>query len=102
GIVNRQARIIVGLREELQDVDKALDNLYKTIDEMDIDALDDAVRDLKQAIQNLQEAIEQIPSYGPVTHEKDGLMIAADKQKLDKITVTNEVDLDALVQEIDD
>lgn len=102
GIVNRQARIIAGLREELQDVDKALDNLYKTIDEMDIDALDDAVRDLEQAIQNLQEAIEQIPSYGPVTHEKDGLMIAADKQKLDKITVTNEVDLDALVQEIDD
>lgn len=106
GIVNRQARIIVGLREELQEelqnVDKALDDLYKAIDDMDIDALNEAIDTLEQAIQNLQEAIEQIPSYGPVTHENDGLMIAADKQKLDRILVTNVVDLDALVQEIAD
>lgn len=106
GIVNRQARIIVRLREELQEelqnVNKALDDLYKAIDDMDIDALNEAIDTLEQAIQNLQEAIEQIPSYGPVTHEKDGLMIAADKQKLDRITVTNVVDLDALVQEIAD
>src|SRR5690606_37822441 len=102
GIVNRQARTIVGLREELQDVDKALDDIYKAIDDMDIDALNEAIDTLEQAIQNLQEAIEQIPSYGPVTHENDGLMIAADKQKLDRILVTNVVDLDALVQEIAD
>src|SRR5690606_383071 len=102
GIVNRQARIIVGLREELKQVNQAVENINKAIDDMDIDALNEAIDILKKAIQNLQEAIEQIPSYGPVTHEKDGLMIAADKQKLDKITVTNVVDLDALVQEIED
>lgn len=101
-IVDFQARRIVSLRQELKAVDESVENVNKAIEEMDIDALNEAIVILEQAIQNLHQAIEQIPSYGPVTHEKDGLMLAADKQKLDKITVTNEVDLDALVQEIAD
>lgn len=100
--ISRQSLTIRGLRNELKEVNEAVENVNKAIEEMDIDALNEAIVILEQAIQNLQEAIEQIPSYGPVTHEKDGLMIAADKQKLDRITVTNVVDLDALVQEIAD
>lgn len=101
-IIGKQRQTIRVLREELKQVDQAVESINKAIDDMDIDALNEAIDILEQAIQDLQQAIEQIPSYGPVTHEKDGLMIAADKQKLDKITVTNEVDLDTLAQEIAD
>lgn len=100
-IINSQLRTITGLRKELEQVNTVIEDVQQAIKDMDIDALDQAIDALEDAIQNLQEAISQIPAYGPVTPTSDGLMIAADKVKLDRITVLNNIDLDELKAKLD-
>jgi len=98
--VNQQTQTIATLKTELTTVDNAVKEVQQTIAENDIPALEQAVSDLQTAIDNLNTAIDEIPNYGPVTPTTDGLMIAADKIKLNKITVVNEVDLDDLVARV--
>lgn len=100
-IINRQSQLINGLKSELSNVDDAIENVQREIDDMDIDALNQAIDDLETAIQNLQSAIGDIPVYGPVTHTEDGLMVAPDKVKLDRITVDNNTNLDDLKGKLD-
>lgn len=99
-IISRQAQTIGALRQELGLVDDAVKDAQQAIEDMDIEALNQAVLALEQAIQNLQEAIEAIPSYEPATPEKDGLMSASDKAKLDLIQVLESIDLDALKEKL--
>lgn len=99
-IIGRQAQTIGSLRNELKTVDDAVKDVKQAIEDMDIEALNQAVLALEQAIQNLQEAIEAIPSYEPATPEKDGLMSASDKAKLDLIQVLESIDLDALKEKL--
>lgn len=99
-IISRQLRTISALRNELGDVDGAVKDVQQAIEDMDIEALNQAVSALEQAIQNLQDAIEAIPSYEPATPEKDGLMSASDKAKLDLIQVLESIDLDALKEKL--
>lgn len=99
--VNRQSQTIAALKTELTAVDNAVKEVQQTLTENDIPALEQAVSDLQTAITNLNDAIDEIPDYGPVTTTTDGLMTATDKLKLNKITVVNEVDLDDLVARIE-
>lgn len=99
--INYQAQIIRTLRNELTAVDEAVVVVEKAIEEMDIDSLNEAIEALEIAIQNLQQAIAQIPTYEPATHEQDGLMSALDKQKLDKIAVLQNINLDELKEKLD-
>lgn len=98
----RQSAIIHSLRTELPAVDEKVENVSRAIDEMDFDALNQAVNDLNTAIENLRRAIDEIPLYDPATPEKDGLMSKEDKAKLDLITVTQNINLDQLLLEITD
>lgn len=99
--VSRQSQTIAALKTELTAVDNAVQEVQQALTENDIPALEQAVIDLQTAITNLNDAIDEIPDYGPVTTTTDGLMTATDKVKLNKITVVNEVDLDDLVARIE-
>jgi hypothetical protein len=101
-IITKQSKTITNLKAELNTVNSAVENIERTLEENDIPALQQAVDDLETAIQNLQTAIEQIPDYSPATPTSDGLMSAADKAKLDRITVNNPINLDDLKSLVDD
>ena len=100
--VNRQSQTIAALKTELTAVDNAVKEVQQTIAENDIPALEQAVADLQTAIQNLNNAIGQIPTYGLATPTKDGLMPKSDKAKLNLITATKSVNLDTLKTKLDD
>jgi len=101
-IITKQSKTINNLKAELNTVNSAVENIERTLEENDIPALQQAVDDLETAIQNLQTAIEQIPDYGLATPASNGLMSAADKAKLDRITVNNPINLDDLRSLVDD
>lgn len=100
--VSRQSQTIAVLKTELTAVDNAVKEVQQTIAENDIPALEQAVADLQAAIQNLNNAIGQIPTYGLATPTKDGLMPKSDKAKLNLITATKSVNLDTLKTKLDD
>lgn len=100
--VIRQSQTIAVLKTELTAVDNAVKEVQQTIAENDIPALEQAVSDLQTAIQNLNNAIGQIPTYGLATPTKDGLMPKSDKAKLNLITATKSVNLDTLKTKLDD
>lgn len=100
--VNRQSQTIAALKTELTAVDNAVKEVQRTLSENDIPAIEQAVTELQTAIQNLNNAIGQIPTYGLATPTKDGLMPKSDKAKLNMITVTKSVNLDTLKTKLDD
>lgn len=100
--VSRQSQTIAALKTELTAVDNTVKEVQQTIAENDIPALEQAVADLQAAIQNLNNAIGQIPTYGLATPTKDGLMPKSDKAKLNLITATKSVNLDTLKTKLDD
>lgn len=100
--VNRQSQTIAALKTELTAVDNAVKEVQRTLSENDIPAIEQAVTELQTAIQNLNNAIGQIPTYGLATPTKDGLMPKSDKAKLNLITATKSVNLDTLKTKLDD
>ncbi|WP_346216357.1 phage tail spike protein [Caldifermentibacillus hisashii] len=100
--VSNQSQTIAVLKTEITAVDNAVKEVQQTIAENDIPALEQAVADLQTAIQNLNNAIGQIPTYGLATPTKDGLMPKSDKAKLNLITATKSVNLDTLKTKLDD
>src|SRR5690625_6811143 len=71
-------------------VETNLDDLQQAIENADLEDLPDAISALEQAINNLNDALDGIPIYGPVTQTEDGLMTSADKIKLDELEVYQE------------
>ncbi|MCB5934500.1 phage tail protein [Caldibacillus thermoamylovorans] len=100
--VSRQSQTIAALKTELTAVDNAVKEVQRTLSENDIPAIEQAVTELQTAIQNLNNAIGQIPTYGLATPTKDGLMPKSDKAKLNLITATKSVNLDTLKTKLDD
>lgn len=98
--VERQSIRVSELRKQLVEEAENLQQQIKKIDTSDLPALEDALSNLIDSVDALTEAVDSIPIYEPVTESTDGLMIAADKLKLDKITVVNAVDLDQIVQKV--
>src|SRR5690625_4270324 len=126
-IVDSQSRTIATIKNEVSNVETNLGDLQQAIENADLEDLPDAISALEQAINNLNDALDGIPIYGPVTPTKDGimkssdkiklddlevyqeatelmtgLMSADDKQKLNRLTVTQSIDLDQLYQDVQD
>src|SRR5690625_1000182 len=102
GVVESQSKRIVAIRQELQNVDSVLEDLNNAIGDADIPALENAIDNLNQAVSNLADAVDNIPDYDPATETVDGLMSASDKQKINRITVSQNINLDQLLQRVID
>ncbi|WP_156320917.1 phage tail protein [Bacillus sp. JCM 19041] len=83
--VARQSQSIGVLRKELTGVNSAMETIELTLRESDLPALNTAVKQLEEALENLNEAIEDLPVYDVVTYDRNGLMISTDKAKLDTL-----------------
>src|SRR5690625_285211 len=126
-IVDSQSKTISNIKKEISNVEVNLGDLQQAIENADLEDLPDAISALEQAINNLNDALDGIPIYGPVTTTEDGLMTSADKiklddlevyqeatetlagllsatdkQKLNRLTVTQSIDLDQLYQDVQD
>src|SRR5699024_12147057 len=101
-VVERQSERLMAIRQELTNVDDVLDQINNAIGDADIPALENAIDNLNQAVSNLTDAIDNIPDYDPATETVDGLMSAPDKRKLNRITITQNINLDQLLQRVID
>src|SRR5699024_5756390 len=101
-IVEKQSERLAVIRQELESVDDLIEQINDALIEADIPALEDAIGNLNQAVSNLTDAIDNIPDYEPATESVDGLMSAPDKRKLNRITITQNINLDQLLQRVID
>lgn len=101
-IAELQRKRIYEIRNEVKNVETELKNVQQVIKEVDLEELPNALDSLVQAIQDLNEAIDAIPIYDKATPQSDGLMSKEDKAKLDLITLTQNVNLDQLYQDVQD
>src|SRR5699024_4996712 len=124
--VERQSKVISTIRSEVNNVETNLDDLQQIIANTDLEELPSAIEALEQSITDLNDALDGIPIYDVVTHTTDGLMSSGDKVKLDgleqystatettdglmsstdktkinKITVTNPIDLDDVLTRLE-
>src|SRR5690625_77562 len=100
-ITEIQRRRIIEIRNEVINVEDNLQQLQQVIDEADLEELPGAVQALEQAINSLNDALDDIPIYDVATHTQNGLMAATDKAKLDLMTITQNINLDALKNKLD-
>lgn len=84
-IVNTQSQTIGVLKNEITTVNEAVNTIQSTLQNSDIPGLQKAVQDLQSAINNLNQAIQDIPVYEPATETTNGLMSSEDKIKLDRL-----------------
>src|SRR5690625_1203309 len=102
GIVTNQTKRLANVRQEINNIDDELEYLQIAIGDANIPALENAIDNLNQAVSNLTDAIDNIPDYEPATETTDGLMSTTDKQKLNRITINQLIDLDNLLQRVID
>ncbi|WP_144528732.1 phage tail protein [Peribacillus simplex] len=99
--IYRQAQAIGGIISQIDKVNDAVNNIEWTLEDSDLDALNQAVKQLQSTIQELNDAIGDMPIYQPATETVDGLFSAPDKKKFNLITVSHPVDLDGLVAKVE-
>src|SRR5690625_854403 len=99
-IAEIQRKRIYEIRNEVKNVETNLKNVQQVIEEVDLEELPNALDALVQAIQDLNDAIDAIPIYDKATPTQDGLMSKEDKTKLDLITLTQNIDLDNVLQRL--
>ena len=100
-ITELQRKRIIEIKNEVVNVESNLQNLQQVIDDADLEELPDAISALEQAINDLNDALDNIPVYDVATHTQDGLMASTDKIKMDLMNVTQNIDLDALKNKLD-
>lgn len=88
------------MKSQIEKVNNVVNTIELTLKGSDLDALNQAVKQLQAAIQELDESIGDMPIYQPATETVDGLFSALDKKKHNLITVRNPVDLDVLVAKV--
>lgn len=91
--VERQAKRIVHIQTEVDNVNESLNDLAQAFNDADIPEIENAIGGLIEAVDDLKKAVDDIPSYGVVTQDQNGLMAKEDKHKLDLITVNQNIDL---------
>ncbi|BBN97510.1 phage tail protein [Sporolactobacillus terrae] len=92
--VESQTQMIGTLKTELDSVDSTVQTMQQALADGDIPGLKQAVGNLQSAVDDLNEAIDGLPSYGPATPTTDGLMSAADKTRLDGLQSYEEATLE--------
>ncbi|WP_373706122.1 phage tail spike protein [Jeotgalibaca porci] len=121
--VEGQAITIRNLNNKLADAQVSLDNIQTSLLDVDIENLPAELQDislqlsgLQSTLSDIEQAIDNVPVYGPASSTKDGLLtselymklqsiqlatesidgllVKEDKQKLNKITVNQSIDLD--------
>lgn len=97
---NRQAQRLSVVRQQVRDVDDAVKQVEIKLDESDLPALETAISNLINAVSDLNETVDSIPIYEPATPSQDGLMSASDKSRLDSIQNATET-LDGLLRSVD-
>lgn len=98
--VNRQAEIIGDLNTTVSNVNDVVNAVNIKVGEADLPGLNQTIVDLNNAIVNLNDVVESIPSYGLATPTYSGLMPLNDKAKLDLISLTKEINLDIIDDDI--
>lgn len=99
--IHRQAKAIGGMKSQIDKVNDAVNNIEWTLKDSDLEALNKAVKQLQATIQELNDAIGDMPIYQPATETVDGLFSAPDKKKFNLITVSHPVDLDGLFAKVE-
>lgn len=99
-IAEIQRKRIYEIRNGVKNIETNLKNVQQVIEEVDLEELPNALDALVQAIQDLNDAIDAIPIYDKATPTQDGLMSKEDKAKLDLITLTQNIDLDDVLQRL--
>src|SRR5690625_1778536 len=92
--VERQSQRLTMIQQEIENVDDVIKELNDALVDADIPALEDSIGNLNEAVSDLIDAVDSIPDYDPATETADGLMSAADKSKLNLITVLESINLD--------
>mgnify|MGYP001139637643 CR=1 FL=1 len=95
-----QSQRIGALSAEVKAVNNSVSQINQAIIDSDLPGINQAIVNLNEAIYDLNAAIEGIPLYGLATHSKDGLMSYVDKQKLDLITISINVNLEELQEKL--
>lgn len=113
--MNKNAKKVIELQNKLSEQDCQLSNLSDrlsvaqttlgniqgTLQDVDIENLPIELQGISEQLSALQttlgdveQAIDNIPIYGPASSTSDGLLSKEDKQKVNKITVNQSIDLD--------
>lgn len=93
-IVANQTQTIGSLKSQISNVNIALGNIDEKVNDADIPGLQQAILNLNDVVDALNESIGNIPSYSLATELTDGLMPKEDKQKINIITANQSIDLD--------
>lgn len=93
-IVANQTQTIGSLKSQINNVNIALGNIDEKVNDADIPGLQRAILNLNDVVDELNESIGNIPSYSLTTELTDGLMPKEDKQKINRITANQSIDLD--------
>lgn len=93
-IVANQTQTIGSLKSQISNVNIALGNIDEKVNDADMPGLQQAILNLNDVVDALNESIGNIPSYSLATELTDGLMPKEDKQKINIITANQSIDLD--------
>ncbi|MCO7128189.1 phage tail protein, partial [Sporolactobacillus shoreicorticis] len=101
--VESQTQTIGTLKTELDSVDDIVQSVQQALTDGDIPGLRQGVENLQAAVDDLNNAIDNLPTYGPATPITDGLMSSLDKTKLDDLQSYEEAtpELSGLMSAVD-
>ncbi|WP_110928419.1 phage tail protein [Bacillus massiliglaciei] len=94
--VGEQSQRIGTLSVEIKTVNQSVAQINQSIIDSDLPGINQAIIDLNKAIYDLNDAVEGVPLYDNATSEKSGLMPAADKAKMNLISVKSLTDLEQM------
>lgn len=89
------------LRTAYEEISNEIQNVQDTVVNVDLEGLPQELQQIYGQLEDINTSIGNLPVYGPVTPLENGLMLADDKAKLDRISVESYVDLDTVVGDIE-
>lgn len=95
-----QARTIQRLRDDITLKVETLETQLSEIDTSGIPALEEAVDEIISAVLELSDVVESIELPGLATEETDGLLSSMDKQKLNRIEVDESTNLNEMREKL--
>lgn len=84
------------VNEQVRNINERIVTINETLTDSDLPALTEAIESLNESIVDLNLVVEGIPSYGLATTSQSGLMPMDDKQKVDYLTISSPTNLNAI------